>query len=350
MTDTLRSADSDQPYRPVKPVTQALTGRLDLRPDRLDYGCGRGGDVERLRDLGYSVSGWDPAFAPDEPLRLADVVNLGYVVNVIESSEERAETLRQGMGSRRFGAACIAARLDWEARRPMSQPPAGDGIMTSRGTFQKFYTQYELKTWIESVLGLTAHAAAPGIFYAFRNPADAESLRARQVRQSSAAPRRTISQILYETHSGLLQELAAFLEDRGRLPDRDELEQGKELIGAFGGVRQAFRILCRASGRSDWSAEAARARDNLLVYLALAAFDGRPRMGELPLDLQRDIKELFGSYRAATGAADELLFSLGSAERLSEAIKELPVGKVLAGLLVLSRVHDLDPPAVFSRL
>lgn len=327
-----------------KPVSQAILDSV-LTPARtvLDYGCGRGGDVERLKALGYCISGWDPVFAPDGELTPSDVVNLGYVVNVIESLEERAETLRRAWdlaGS----VLLVSARLDWEARGTLTQP-AGDGIVTSRGTFQKFYTQHELKTWIESVLGVSAHAAAPGIFYIFRNPADAESLRARQVRRSPAAPRQTMSQILYEKHSGLLQELAAFLEDRGRLPDLDELPQGKELIGAFGGVRQAFRILCRASDRSDWSAEAARARDNLLVYLALTAFDERPRMGELPLDLQRDIKELFGSYRAASEAADELLFSLGSAERLSEVVKELPVGKVLPDSLYFhaSTISTLPP-------
>ena len=78
-----------------RPVTQALQDGL-IAPSRslLDYGCGRGGDVQRLRELGYSVSGWDPAFAPDEPLEPADVVNLGYVINVIESPAERADTLR----------------------------------------------------------------------------------------------------------------------------------------------------------------------------------------------------------------------------------------------------------------
>lgn len=311
-----------------KPVSQALLDGV-LTPTRsvLDYGCGRGGDIQRLRDLGYTVDGWDPVFAPDNALTPSDVVNLGYVINVIESAEERAETLRRAWELAKT-VLVVAARLDLEARGLLAKPVA-DGVVTSRGTFQKFYTQHELKTWLESVLGMSVHAAAPGIFYVFRDPADAESLRARQVRRSAANPRQTMSQLLYEKHSGLLQELGGFIEERGRLPDQAELDEGQELAEAFGSVRQAFRVLCRATGRSDWSAEAARARDNLLVYLALAAFNGRPRMGELPIDLQRDIKELFGSYKAASATADELLFSLASAERLAEVIKDLPAGKVL---------------------
>ena len=175
-----------------KPVAQAIQDSVITASRQVfDYGCGRGGDVARLRQLGFTATGWDPAFAPDQPLAEADVVNLGYVINVIESPQERAETLRNAWNLART-ALVVAARLDWEARGVASQPVA-DGIVTTRGTFQKFYTQYELKSWIESILGCGTHAAAPGVFYVFRNPADAESLRARQVRRPSAAPRQSMS-------------------------------------------------------------------------------------------------------------------------------------------------------------
>jgi DNA phosphorothioation-associated putative methyltransferase len=311
-----------------KPVAQAMQDAIiTVERSVLDYGCGRGGDVRRLRELGYTVIGWDPVFAPDQPLVAADIVNLGYVVNVIEGAEERAQTLRHAWDLAR-SILVVAARVDSEARGVASQP-AADGIVTGRGTFQKFFTQYELKTWIESILECGAYAAAPGVFYVFRNPADAESLRARQVRRPSAAPRQSMAQLLYEQHSDLLEELASFLEDRGRLPDVSELNSGESLLAAFGTVKQAFRVLCRATGRSDWSAEAARARDNFLVYLALSAFAGRPRMSALPPDMQRDIKELFGSYRSASAEADRLLFSLGSDDELTRTVKDLSVGKVL---------------------
>jgi DNA phosphorothioation-associated putative methyltransferase len=311
-----------------KPVVQALQDGLII-PMRsvLDYGCGRGGDVRRLRELGYSVSGWDPAFAPDEPVQPADVVNLGYVINVIESASERADTLRKAWDLTRWGLV-IAARLDWQALS-LDSRPLNDGVITAKGTFQKFYTQYELKTWVESTLGTAAHAAAPGVFYVFRDPKDAETLRARQVRQSSAAPRRPASQLLYEQHQDLLGQLASFLSERGRLPDVSELDDDEALLSAFGSVRRAFQVLCRATGRYDWSAEANRARDNLLVYIALSSFSGRPRIGTLPADLQRDIKSLFGSYRTVSAKADQLLFSLRSDNELARAATNLPIGKVL---------------------
>jgi DNA phosphorothioation-associated putative methyltransferase len=58
-----------------------------------DYGCGHGGDVQRVANLGYTSAGWDPYYYPDIPLTAADVVNLGYVLNVIEKPEERREAL-----------------------------------------------------------------------------------------------------------------------------------------------------------------------------------------------------------------------------------------------------------------
>src|SRR5262245_41316533 len=56
----------------------------------LDYGCGRGDDVARLRGEGITCTGWDPVHNPAQPPAEADVVNLGYVLNVIEDPAERA--------------------------------------------------------------------------------------------------------------------------------------------------------------------------------------------------------------------------------------------------------------------
>jgi DNA phosphorothioation-associated putative methyltransferase len=323
-----------------KPVTQALQDGV-IVPTRsvLDYGCGRGDDVRRLRELDYNVSGWDPAFAPDEPLQPADVVSLGYVINVIASTAERADTLRKAWQLAQWGLV-VAARLDWQTLGADTRP-LNDGVITARGTFQKFYTQYELKTWIESTLGVVAHAAAPGIFYIFRDPKDAESLRARQVRLP-AVTRRPVSQLLYEQHQELLDQLAAFLSERGRLPDMSELADGESMISAFGSVRGAFQVLSRATGRYDWSAETARARHNLLVYLALSSFGGRPKMGTLPADLQRDVKSLFGSYRKASAEADHLLFSLRSDDEIARAAAST-VGKVLPDAIYL---HVSATPAL----
>src|SRR5579872_4399885 len=78
--------------RPVKCLLR--DGLVGKDVTFFDYGCGRGEDVELLTIKGVVSEGWDPAYRPDAPRREADIVNLGYVLNVIENAEERAETLR----------------------------------------------------------------------------------------------------------------------------------------------------------------------------------------------------------------------------------------------------------------
>src|SRR5947207_1773642 len=79
-----------------RPVAGALSdGLLDEDSQFFDYGCGRGTDVQLLSAAGITASGWDPTHRPTVPLREADVVNLGYVVNVIEDPDERVEVLQE---------------------------------------------------------------------------------------------------------------------------------------------------------------------------------------------------------------------------------------------------------------
>src|SRR5689334_18623991 len=61
----------------------------------LDYGCGQGDDVRQLRDKQIQCIGWDPFYSPNTERVCSDVVNLGYVVNVIEDGAERARVLQE---------------------------------------------------------------------------------------------------------------------------------------------------------------------------------------------------------------------------------------------------------------
>ena len=73
-----------------KPLQQAFTDGLLDDSSVFDFGCGRGDDIRTLTALGIDAAGWDPAHSPDSERRHAKVVNLGYVVNVIEDRAERA--------------------------------------------------------------------------------------------------------------------------------------------------------------------------------------------------------------------------------------------------------------------
>ena len=112
---------------------QALSryGLIHSSTDVFDYGCGRGDDVRGLTANGIAVFGWDPHYAPEETKREADVVNLGFVINVIEDFGERAGALRgaYSLTKRVLAVAAMLRSQDAPAGRPYR-----DGFLTSRNT------------------------------------------------------------------------------------------------------------------------------------------------------------------------------------------------------------------------
>src|SRR5262245_8039039 len=121
-----------------RPVRRALSdGLLTQAATLFDYGCGRGGDLELLQAQGIQCSGWDPAFRSEAERCAADVVNLGYVINVIEKPAERAEALRKSWELAR-SLLVVSAQVHVSSRG-RTAVPYGDGVVTARDTFQKFF-------------------------------------------------------------------------------------------------------------------------------------------------------------------------------------------------------------------
>lgn len=311
-----------------RPVALALDdGLLPAATTFFDYGCGRGGDLQRLAALGYDADGWDPVHRTEAQRREADVVNLGYVVNVIESPSERAETLQKAWILAK-GVLIVAARTDWDARS-LSGQRYGDGILTSKGTFQKFFTQEELRNWIDTILGVRSVAAALGVFYVFRDDVREQRFLATRVRHRVTLVRRPrISEALYEANRDTLDPLVAFVEQRGRAPEPFELPELATITERFGSVKAALAIVRRVTGDEAWRAAQAAATDDLTVYLALAAFGGRPKFTQLPPDVQLDVKAFYGSYKEACATADVLLFGAGDQTAIDRACRESTVGKL----------------------
>ncbi len=123
------------------------------KPSRLlDYGCGRGTDVEFYRSFGGGeVYGYDPHWAPAEPEGQFNVVAMSYVLNVVESKEKRLEVLKKASaslapGGEMFVSVRSHSTIEKEAAKN-GWTPRGDGYITSlqRGTFQKGLTEEELQ-------------------------------------------------------------------------------------------------------------------------------------------------------------------------------------------------------------
>lgn len=328
-----------------RPVRQAMTDGV-LHPGQtfFDYGCGLGDDQRLLTALGYAASGWDPVHRPKAPIEPARVVNLGYVVNVIEKPQERAEVLRRAWALTQ-DVFIVSARMTMDSQFSGATQDFADGVLTSKGTFQKFFEQTELRVWIEQVLGVSPVAAAPGVFYVFRDEQARASFLAARFRRRMTAPRLMQSTELYQAHAAVLQPLMDFIGERGRVPADDELVNRAEVQGVFGSIRKAFRVVIRATDVARWDEIARQRALDLLIYLALSRFETRPAYGRLPQVLQRDVRGFFSTYKQACENADELLFELKDQRLVESACQISEVGKLTPSALYVheSALDSLSP-------
>ena len=151
-----------------RPIRLAFETRVIEQDDTvLDYGCGHGEDLRALEGNGIEAFGWDPVHIPEGELRAADIVNLSYVINVIESPTERREVLRAAWGYARK-ALVVAVRTDNEARTLSAATPRGDGWVTSKRTFQRFYGQAEARDWLDETFGVKTVPLSVGVLVAFK--------------------------------------------------------------------------------------------------------------------------------------------------------------------------------------
>lgn len=337
MVEVARDRTALTRHQLSRPVRLALDdGLLEAGASFFDYGCGHGGDVRLLSDAGYRSAGWDPNHRPEAALQPAAVVNLGYVVNVIEAADERLAVLNEAWRLAET-LLVVAARMSGEDRDLAFREPLADGVRTSRNTFQKFYEHQELKSWIADALGAEPVAAGPGIFYVFRDEAVRESYRARKMRRRVTAPSVSLSERRCREHPELVTELVAFFTERGRLPRPAEIAQAAAVDEVFGSVNRAFAAIRRTNPGVAWDELAQLRREDLALYLALSRFERGRRWSALPPTLQEDVRALFGTYAAGQRAADGLLQELGTPGAIDAACLSASFGKLTPTALYVHR-------------
>ena len=234
---------------------QALAryGLISPSVEVFDYGCGRGDDVRGLAVNGIRACGWDPHYAPNEPKREADVVNLGFVINVIEDFDERVEALHGAYGLTKSVLA-VAAMLASQASQ--AGRPYRDGFITSRNTFQKYYTQAQLAAFIADVLGEEPIPVSPGVFFVFRDKDLEQRFLSNQQRSVTLLQRLERPEAVkvrfsrpdriqakYEANREALDALWHTWLRLGREPDKTEVEQLDILLQNFGSLSRALRFI-----------------------------------------------------------------------------------------------------------
>lgn len=338
--------------------TLARFGFLDGSKAVFDYGCGRGDDIRGLRENGIEVAGWDPYYAPDEPQQSAHIVNLGFVINVIENLDERMDALRGAFALADEVLVVSAMLANQEAMRGR---PYGDGILTARNTFQRYYTQGELQAFIAEVLDEEPLPVGPGIFYVFKDK-DVEQrfmygrlenrrniLRLSSLSRPEKPARCDKAEEKYQQHRELLEALWEICLSLGRDPDRSEIPadqtneppfpQGEHqregalyqpslslsaITANFGSLPAALRFI--KSRKDDAEAVLEQARQSriadLCVYFTQLQFERRKPYHHLESRLKKDVKAFFDDYREALESGRELLFAAGKPENVAAACRE----------------------------
>lgn len=327
-----------------RPVRLALEAEL-FSPETsfFDYGCGYGKDIEYMAKQGYASSGWDPHYHPHTPCSSADIVNLGYVINVIEDPRERQQALLNAWElTRQVLIVSAQVLIDDRDRGVVAY---GDGIVTSRNTFQKYYEQEELKTYIDRVLGVDAIPAGLGVYFIFRDENRGQAFRLSRFRSRLTTPRIRQQVKRFEDYETLLTPLLEFMTQRGRLPVKGELANDSELRAEFRSPRRAFQIVLQVTDPQEWEEIAQKRSQDLLLYLALSKFSHRPKIHQLDVSVREDIKAFFGSYQQACLLADMMLFSLRDLQNIADLCRNSSVGKRLKNALLIhtSALESLPP-------
>jgi len=124
-------------YNFSKPIQTIIEyNLLEEKASLFDYGCGHGDDIRALQKMGVEANGWDPVYHTDERKSEADIVNLGFVLNVIEDQIERTSVLKEAydLSNKLLVVSSMIATSSTEDKGR----PYKDGILTNRGTFQKY--------------------------------------------------------------------------------------------------------------------------------------------------------------------------------------------------------------------
>jgi len=311
---------------------QALARHSYLNGDYsvLDYGCGKGDDVRELEAHGINVIGYDPVHRPDETLSKKDIVNLGFVLNVIEDRVERTDTLIKAW-SLANKLLVVSVMVAGESLIRQFKPYK-DGIITSRNTFQKYYSQGEIRYYIESTLNESAIAVGQGVFLVFKDKLEEQQfLSERQhikrdwtqktQRQLALKPKK-IKKDVIDKNIELFTDYWETTLELGRIPANNEFEFSEQVRRICGSHNKAHHALLNHFGEEVFQEAHKKRREDLLVYFALGMFDKRKPQTQMPESLKRDIKAFFPTYRQALEEAREKLFSVGNPVIIYEACKD----------------------------
>lgn len=354
-------------YSLSAPVQQLIRcGLLSKDSSFFDYGCGRGDDLRALLDNGYQANGWDPHYASDRPVHEADVVNIGFVLNVIEDPLERSIALKRAL---KLTKKVLAIGVMIANENNVTGIPYADGVLTSRQTFQKYFSQQEFVEYLHSQTNLTPFPVAPGICFLFKDEEleqqfllskqTARSLIAegfhyrREQRLRERVPRvKALKLSMFDANRELLDDLWEQTLVLGREPLPEEINNLSQVIEALGTVKKALRLNRNNQNLAEFKLASKQRFEDITVYFAMEKFRQQKTYKDQPARLKVDIRHFFGSLRSAQEAGFELLRSVPDVKALWDSAKrgsEFGFGffdESKDHYFILSEKLSLQPPIV----
>ena len=229
------------------------------------------------------------------------------MLNVIENRNERVQVLTDAYAL--STRALIVSALVGTPRHQGSVRQYKDGLLTSSGTFQRYFQQDELAQLTQSVTGAHAHAVSKGIFLAFSSQEAEQAYIAARLsrgRRALTTPRRSLDQ-LTDPEQKIVDQFWAKSLELGRAPLIKELEDQVDIRPILGEPKRALAILLDEKGQGDYLKAQESRRNDLLVETALSFFGARLVFKDLPSALQADVRTLFGGIRQITEFAKGLI-------------------------------------------
>jgi DNA phosphorothioation-associated putative methyltransferase len=291
-----------------------------------DYGCGRGEDLKLLGDMGIDAEGWDPHYFPHHALNKADLVNLGFVINVIEDLQERNHALQNSFAlANNF---LVVSAMRETPRRTADLKTHGDGTLSRINTFQKYFTPDELQNYVRGTLGVPVIPVSQETVIAFRSDEELNRFFAKRAgqRRSQLRGSRRRAEELYVLDASARGVLGAFWEkcvELGREPVSEELSEYENVEQLGLSCKKAFEFLSEKFGTDDLANSAELRRQDLIVEFALGFFEKRNFYKYLTPDVKQDIASFFKNYSTLRSQAQELLFSIADETKLLTACERV---------------------------
>jgi len=210
-----------------------------------------------------------------------------------------------------------------------------DGYVTNLNTFQRYYTQQEIKDYVDFTLDEISIPVAQGILFVFKDKKLQEEYLLNKFKNCS------INEIIFENRLPRLKRMSIRekhfenVQDemtdlwkqtllQGRILFEDEIhdEMLSLLKNEYSSVNRIYKALFENFEMDDFERSMQLKREEILVYFSLTQFKKPLKFRDYNLTFQRDVKSHFKSHKNSLMEGNQALRKISNANLLLAAVQE----------------------------